>query len=73
MPRIVPLHYRKLARAFERAGFILDRQEGDHLIYVRPGIKRPIVIPMYHDVPIFIILNNLRSAGMTRQEFLDLL
>jgi predicted RNA binding protein YcfA (HicA-like mRNA interferase family) len=52
MSRIVALHYRKIARAFERAGFVLDRHEGDHLIYVRPGIKRPVVIPMYHEVPV---------------------
>ncbi len=73
MSRIVPLHWKKLSRAFERAGFTLDRQEGDHLIYVKSGIKRPIVIPTYRAVPVFIILNNIRSAEMTREEFLALL
>ena len=67
------MHYRKLVRVFEQKGFVFDRQEGDHLIYVRENIKRPIVIPMYKSVPVFIILNNLKTAGISRQEYLSLL
>lgn len=73
MPRLAPQHYKKLARVFEKCGFIFDRTEGDHLIYVKAGKKRPVVIPMYDDVPVFIILNNIRSAEITRTEFLRLL
>lgn len=73
MPKISTVHYRKLVRVFEQKGFVFDRQEGDHLIYVRNDIKRPIVIPMYKSVPIFIVLNNLRTAGMSRAEYLALL
>ncbi len=69
MHRITPVHHKKLVRVFERAGFILDRTEGDHLIYVKEGTRRPIVIPMYKSVPVFIIRNNLRSAEMTRVEY----
>jgi hypothetical protein len=32
------------------------------MAYVKPGVTRPIVIPKYAAVPIFIIKNNLRSA-----------
>jgi len=73
MPKIVTVHYRKLVRVFEKKGFVLDRQEGDHLIFVRNNIKRPIVIPMYKSVPVFIILNNLKTAGISRQEYFSLL
>lgn len=73
MPRISSIHYKKLARVFEQSGFMLDRQEGDHLLYVKQGIKRPIVIPMYKQVPVFIIKNNLRSAGITRENYFRLL
>lgn len=69
MPSLKPVHYRKLIKVFERSGFILDRQEGDHLIYIKRGIKRPIVIPMYKEVPVFIIKNNLRSAEISRADF----
>jgi len=73
MPKISTVHYRKLARVFERKGFALDRKEGGHLIYVRKDIKRPIVIPVYKSIPVFIILNNLKTAGISRQEYLELL
>ena len=73
MPRITPINYKKLVKVFEYLNFRLDRQEGDHLIYVKSGIKRPIVIPMYSDVPIFIIKNNIDSVGITRNEYLRIL
>ncbi len=73
MPKISTVHYRKLVRVFEQNGFVLDRKEGDHLIYVRDDIKRPIVIPMYKSVPVFIVLNNLKTAGISREEYLALL
>lgn len=73
MPKISPVHYRKFVHVLEQKGFVFDRQEGDHLIYVRDDLKRPIVIPMYKSVPVFIILNNLKTAGISRQEYLKLL
>ncbi len=73
MPKLSPVHYRKLVRVFEKSGFSPDRTEGDHLIYVKIGIKRPIVIPMYPAVPVFIISNNLKTAGISRQEYFRLL
>ncbi len=73
MSRIVPVHYKKIVRVFERSGFVLDRKEGDHLVYVKEGIKRPVVIPTYKQVPVFIIKNNLRSAHISREEYFRLL
>lgn len=73
MAAIRPVPYQRLIRVFERDGFHYDRQEGDHLIYIKPGIRRPIVIPMYREVPIFIIKNLLRTSGMSRERYLELL
>ena len=73
MPKIRPIKYKKLAKVFEAYGFRFVRQRGDHLVYVKSGVKRPVIIPMYDDVPVFIILNNLRSAGLTREDYFRLL
>ena len=73
MPSLRPVHYSKLVRIFERDGFIYSRQSGDHLIYTKPGTNRPIVIPAYHEVPVFIIKNLLRTAGMCRERYFELL
>ena len=37
------------------------------------GVIRPIVIPKYASVPVFIIKNNLKVAGISRERYLELL
>lgn len=39
----------------------------------KPGILRPVVIPDYDEVPVFVIRNNLRTAGLSREEYFRLL
>ena len=73
MPKIAPVSYQTLVRVFEKGGFHFQRQRGDHLVYTKPGISRPLVIPMYDQVPVFIIRNNLRSARMSRERYFELL
>jgi len=73
MAAIRPVHFQDLVRVFEQDGFHFMRQEGDHLIYSKAGVKRPVVIPMYRAVPVFIIKNLLRTAGMSRERYFGLL
>ena len=73
MPRIVPIPARRLRRLFEKAGFKCVRIEGDHHVYTKRGVRRPIVIPDWPEIPVFIIKNNLRSAGISREEYFNLL
>ena len=73
MPRITPVHWRALERVFLVAGFRFARQEGSNRSYVKPGILRPVVIPTYKEVPVSIIRSNLKSAGISRDQYFDLL
>lgn len=73
MPKIVPVHYKVLVRIFEAEGFQLARQRGDHLAYTKEGILRPVIIPKRTQVPVFIISNNLRTAGISRERYFELL
>jgi predicted RNA binding protein YcfA (HicA-like mRNA interferase family) len=73
MPPLRPVSYQALVAVFEKEGFVFDRQRGDHLIYVKPGAKRPLVIPTYREVPVFIVKNLLRTAGMNRERYFELL
>ena len=52
-------------------GCRFQRQKGSHKIYKKPGLIRPIIIPAYREVPVFIIKNTLRHLGMTNQQYLD--
>lgn len=73
MPRIIPIPAWKLRKVFEMAGFTCMRIEGDHYVYTKSGIQRPVVIPDWHEVPVFIIKNNLRTSGISREEYFALL
>ena len=72
--KITPIDYRKLVRVFEVEGFRVVRQKGDHLILTKPGVKRPLVIKISeHEVPVTHILTNLRTAGISRDRYFELL
>ena len=73
MPRFVPVDWRTLERVFLAASFRFARQEGSQRSYVRQGTARPIVIPTYGEVPVFIIRNNLKTARLSRDDYFRLL
>ncbi len=73
MPRITPLHWKSLERVFLASGFRFARQEGSHRSYLKDGVVRPVVIPTYDQVPVSIIRNNLKTAGIARDEYFRLL
>jgi len=73
MPKLSPISYRELVKVFEADGFQCVRIEGDHMVFTKPGIIRPVVIPKYSAVPVFVIKNNLRTAGMSRDRYFELL
>jgi predicted RNA binding protein YcfA (HicA-like mRNA interferase family) len=73
MPRITPVHWKVLECVFLKAGFVFERQSGDHRCYVKRDIPRPVVIPTYNEVDVDIILANMRTAGMSRKEYFRLL
>jgi predicted RNA binding protein YcfA (HicA-like mRNA interferase family) len=73
MPAIRPVSYAKLVAVFEKDGFRFVRQEGSHMAYVKPGVKRTLVIPKYREVPVFIIKALLQTAEMSREKYFELL
>jgi len=73
MSRIISIPYRKLVRVLEIEGFQFERERGDHMIFSKSGILRPIVVPRYDALPVFIIKNVLRTAQISRDRYLELL
>lgn len=72
--KIAPIHYTVLVRVFERDGFVVKRQKGDHIVMVKPGIKRPLVIKTSpRSVPVAHIRTNMTTAGMSRERYFTLL
>ncbi len=72
MPRLAPLGWRAPFGVFEADGFAVDHQHGSHIVMVKDGGARPLVIPRKRSVATRIILNNMRTVGMSRERFFEL-
>jgi predicted RNA binding protein YcfA (HicA-like mRNA interferase family) len=73
MPRITPLNWKEFEKFLLYVGCTFQRQKGDHRVYWRSGLSRPIILPMYRNLPVFIIRNNLRTLGISMDEYLQIL
>jgi predicted RNA binding protein YcfA (HicA-like mRNA interferase family) len=71
--KISPVHYRQLVKIFEKEGWRYIRIKGSHLVFEKPGFLRPVIIPKYRQVPVFVIKNNLRTANISKEKYLKLL
>lgn len=73
MPRLTPIKRKKFEKFLVFIGCCLKRQKGDHLIYDRAGLKRPVIITVDKEVPVFIIRNNLRTLNIPVEEYLKII
>ncbi len=72
--KITPIRYQTLVKVFELEGFMVVRQKGDHLILTQPRVNRPVVIKTSPgEVPITHIMTNLKTAGINRERYFELL
>jgi predicted RNA binding protein YcfA (HicA-like mRNA interferase family) len=73
MPKIAAIHWKKFEKFLFEVGCIFKREKGDHRIYWRTGLSRPIVLPRDTQLPVFVIQNNLRLLGISREQYLAIL
>jgi len=48
-------------------------QKGSHIKLEKPGTARPLIIPHYNEVGVEIIAGLIRTAGIDREAFLNIL
>ena len=60
-------------RAFERAGWHIKRQRGSHVIMIKAGNNASLSIPQHRELAPGTLRALIRAAGMTVEEFLELL
>ena len=73
MPRITPTSWRVLIRGFEAYGCRYKRKRGSHHVLSHPSAKRAVVIPEYDEIDVEIIKANMRTVGMSRDDYFRLL
>lgn len=58
----------------ERLGLSKIRTKGGHEAWIKKGMTRPVIIQTHvNPIPEFIVRNNLRNIGISKQEFLEIL
>jgi predicted RNA binding protein YcfA (HicA-like mRNA interferase family) len=60
-------------RAFERDGWRVDRQQGSHVILVKPGHIASLSVPQHRELAPGTLRTLIRAAGLTVEEFVALL
>jgi predicted RNA binding protein YcfA (HicA-like mRNA interferase family) len=73
MTKISPTDWKTQLRIFESYGCKYKRKKGSHHVLSYPNAKRAVVIPEYDEIDVDIIKNNMRTVGMTREEYFRLL
>ena len=69
MPRLPVVAGRELVRAFEKLGYVLDRQKGSHMLLreAAPPHRR-LVIPDHKEIAKGTLRAILRQAGVNVEE-----
>ena len=63
-----------MVAALRRAGFVEERQTGSHLILRHPERRAKVSVPLHNrDLGRGIMLALIRAAGLTPEEFANLL
>lgn len=73
MPKLHPVPWKVFERFLVHVGCSLKRVEASHRVFWKDGLHRPIIIQAKGTVPVFIILNNLRTLGIDREAYLSIL
>ena len=73
MAALRPLHYKKFEQFLIMVGCHFVRQEGDHRVWDRGDLFRPVIIRTKKDLPVFEIKSNLRTLRISTSEYLELL
>jgi predicted RNA binding protein YcfA (HicA-like mRNA interferase family) len=64
---------KEAARAFQKAGWSAIGQVGSHLVLVKAGVRANLSIPQHKELSVGTLRSLIRSAGLTVDEFLNLL
>lgn len=66
---------REVIKILAKCGFSIARQKGSHIILVKEtdNGKKPVVVPNHDEIDKGTLLEIIRQAGLTRDEFINFL
>lgn len=72
MPRLPRISGREAVAAFQRTGFEIRRQRGSHIIMAKPGFAATLSVPDHQELRSGTLRALVRKAGLTVEEFEEL-
>jgi predicted RNA binding protein YcfA (HicA-like mRNA interferase family) len=69
MPKLPVVSGAEAVKAFERAGWHVDRQRGSHVVMLKSGHIASLSIPQHRELAPGTLRALIRAAGMTVEEF----
>jgi len=73
MTKVTAIKWKEFEKFLFFSGCKFVRQKGSHRIYKRAGLARPIVLPAYKSLPVFVVKNNLRILEISIEQYLEIL
>jgi predicted RNA binding protein YcfA (HicA-like mRNA interferase family) len=73
LARLANISGSEAAKGFQKAGWTTVGQVGSHLVMTKPGLRVNLSIPQHKELSVGTLRALIRSAGMTVDEFLELL
>ena len=73
MPKLPVVSGREARKAFEKAGWVFDRQRGSHMILGKPDTPRMLSIPDHRELDTGLLRGLVRDSGLSVEEFVKLL
>jgi len=73
MTRLANISGKEAAKAFQKAGWSALGQVGSHLVMIKPGIRVNLSVPQHKELSVGTLRALIRNAGLTVDEFIDLL
>ena len=71
MAKLPRVSGRQAVRAFERAGWILKRRAGSHMVLSKPGRQANLSVPDHPELAPGTLRRLIRDARLTVQEFVE--
>jgi predicted RNA binding protein YcfA (HicA-like mRNA interferase family) len=73
MPKLPVLSGAQAVRAFEKAGWRVDRQRGSHVVMLMEGLNVSLSIPQHRELAPGTLRSLVRVSGMSVAQFIELL
>jgi predicted RNA binding protein YcfA (HicA-like mRNA interferase family) len=73
VPKLPVISGGEVVKAFQRAGWRVDRRRSSHVVLLKPGHIASLSVPQHRELAPGTLRALIRASGMTVEEFASLL